>query len=507
MRPVVLHALGAAAWRLALVLLLAALSSAPLAAEVGAEAAAPPWAERLERRLGEAGVPASEIGVAVLTLERAPRLVFARGQAQPLVPASVAKVLTAAAALDLLGPAHVFTTRVSARGRLRDGVLEGDLVLHGTGDPSLSGRLSGGAPTVVLDELAAAVAGAGVRQVAGDLVLDDGPFDRAFVHAGWTDADKEKWYGAPVGGLAFNDSCLDITVAPGSGLDAGGRVDLPSTSGAWEVQNLTTTVQGARNVVGAAWSSSGAVLQVRGQVALSAAPYTFHVPVPDPLAFTGAAFRQRLAAAGVRVTGGVRPAGGPEDRAPGRVLAQHGSSLSDALRVMNRQSQNFYAGQLFKASGAALTGEGSWASGQAAVAEMLRRRGLDDGGSTAIVDGSGLARANRTTAGTVALLLASFERDLLRGPVLLDSLAAPGEPGTLDDRLLNRFTKGRLRAKTGTLAQAGVYSMAGVIDARAATRSAPGAPGLVFAVFVNRRTWKGDPRSLIDDLVTLLATP
>jgi D-alanyl-D-alanine carboxypeptidase/D-alanyl-D-alanine-endopeptidase (penicillin-binding protein 4) len=156
---------------------------------------------------------------------------------------------------------------------------------------------------------------------------------------------------------------------------------------------------------------------------------------------------------------------------------------------------------VFKACGAELEGEGSWASGGRAVAEMLRRRGLEDEGRTTIVDGSGLARSNRTTAATVALLLLRFQRDLLRGPLLHRSFAGPGEEGTLDDRLVTRHTRGRLRAKTGTLAQAGAHAIAGYLDGRA------GEPGLCFAILVNKRTWKGDARDLIDDLVGILAAP
>lgn len=486
---------------LALLALLPLQAGPAQAGPAQAGARAQTLAARLEQRLLQADVPAAELGLAVLTLEPTPRLVLARGQSQALMPASVAKVLTAAAALDLLGPSFAFSTRVTARGRLEQPRLAGDLVVHGSGDPNLSGRLAGGAPTSVLDRLAAQVIAAGVREVSGDLVLDDGPFDRDFVHPGWSDADKDKWYGAPVGGLAFNDSCLDVTVSPGGGADLAARLDLPSTSGAWEVRNLAVTVDGTRHVVGATWSAAGPVLEVRGQVALRGGPYTFHVPVPDPLAYFGGAFAQRLAAAGLTLRGRVRAARSEEDRQPGRLLAEHVSPLTETLRVMNRRSQNFYASEVFKASGARLTGQGSWATGQAAVSEMLRRRGLSDDGSTAIVDGSGLAKANRTTAGTVALLLLSFERDLLRGPLLVDSLAAPGEEGTLDDRLLSRHTKGRLRAKTGTLAQAGAHALAGVLDAR------PGEPGYAFAILINKRTWKGDPRALIDDLVNLLAAP
>lgn len=456
---------------------------------------------RLEQRLAAAGIPEGEIGVAVLALGPRPRPLFGRGQNQPLMPASVAKVLTAAAALDLLGPGHSFATTVTGRGDLQGGVLSGDLVVHGTGDPNLSGRLGGTEPTAVLDALVRDVRAAGVTDVRGSLVLDDGPFDREFVHTGWTDADKEKWYGAPVAGLAFNDSCVDVTVAPADQVDVRALLTFPATSGAWPVENLTSTVAGSKHVVGATWSPEGRALTVRGQVAQRGGTYTFHVPVPDPLAFFGGAFRARLAAGGVRVRGGWRAARSLEDRAPGRLLARHATGLPATLDVMNRRSQNFYASAVFKACGAAVTGEGSWTSGQAAVTEMLRRRGLSDEGRTVIVDGSGLAKANRTTAGTVALLLLRFEQDLLRGPLLHRSLAGPGEEGTLDDRLLTTATKGRLRAKTGTLAQAGAHAMAGYLDARGQR------PALAFAVLVNKRAWKGDPRGLIDDLVGILAGP
>jgi serine-type D-Ala-D-Ala carboxypeptidase/endopeptidase (penicillin-binding protein 4) len=466
-----------------------------------AETSVASLAQRIEKRLAAAGVPDGEIGIAVLTLGETPKPVFGKNQSIALMPASVAKVLTAAAALDLLGPAHEFTTTVSAHGAIEGGVLQGDLVVHGTGDPNLSGRLTGKEPTAVLDDLAGAVRAAGVREVRGDLVLDDGAFDRDFTHFGWTDADKEKWYGAPVGGLAFNDSCLAVTVTPAGELDVNALLSLPATSGAWDVQNLTTTFAGTRHVVGATWSTATRVLQVRGNVAREGGTYTFQVPAPDPVAFFGGALLRRLDAGGVRVRGAMRLASDPAERGPGRVLARHATGLAETLEVMNRRSQNFYASQVFKACGAAFEGTGSWDTGRLAVEEMLRRRGLSDDGKTAIVDGSGLAKLNRTTAATVALLLLRFDQDLLRGPLLHRSLAAPGEEGTLDDRLLTRATKGRLRAKTGTLAQAGAHAIAGYLEGRR------GEPGVCFAILVNKRSWRGDPRGLIDDLVGILAAP
>lgn len=471
--------------------------SPPAVAQAGADV----LAGRLAVRIAQARIPEDSLGVAVLALGEGGALVYGRNPTQVLSVASVAKVLTAATALDLLGPGHVFTTRVSARGALAGGVLQGDLVVHGSGDPHLSERAAGGSPVAVLDQLARQVLAAGVREVRGALVLDDGAFDREYLHPGWSAQDRQRAYGAPVGGLAFNDSCIEVMVGPSRRSGERGEISLPATAGAWSVENLTTTVDGRRNEAAGAWSPATRSLQVRGKVGREAATVRVELPVPDPLAWFGGAFQRSLQAAGVRVQGGMRPARDGADRTPGAWVAQHQTRLDETLRVMNRRSQNFYAAQLFKACGAAWAGTGSWQAGTQAVREMLRRRGVPLPEAVTLVDGSGLAVDNRASAGAVALTLWKFERDLLRGPLLHDSLAAPGEDGTLDDRLVTRFTKGRLRAKTGTLGQSGVHSLAGVLEA------APGRPALCFAILVNRGRWNGNARELIDDLVEILAQP
>ena len=139
---------------LALLLLLATAPTAPAGTQTLANA--------LDARLRKANLEPQRYGVVVLTREARPRIVFARGHTQALIPASTAKVLTAAAALDLLSPCHVFTTTVTARGRLDEtGTLHGDLVVHGTGDPNLSGRFHDDRPTYLLEGFALAVEQAG----------------------------------------------------------------------------------------------------------------------------------------------------------------------------------------------------------------------------------------------------------------------------------------------------------------------------------------------------------
>src|SRR5438105_3866151 len=193
--------------RLAFALAAALLVPAARPAAARERAGAAPLAERIARRVAGAGVKPGKLGLCVVSLETG-AVVAESGSATPLVPASVAKVATAAAALDLLGPGWAYETSVEAHGAFdgATGRLDGDLVVHGSGDPNLSRRGHEDDPLWPLSTLAQAVAEKGVKSVSGAVVLDDTPFDRAFVHPSWSADDLSRSYGAPVGGLAFNDS-------------------------------------------------------------------------------------------------------------------------------------------------------------------------------------------------------------------------------------------------------------------------------------------------------------
>ncbi|MDJ0520673.1 MAG: D-alanyl-D-alanine carboxypeptidase/D-alanyl-D-alanine-endopeptidase [Planctomycetota bacterium] len=457
----------------------------------GAAAVRGDLAQRLKARLAKARIGKDRYGVVVMSREARPRVHFTSGASRPLLPASAAKLLTAASVLDHLGPGHVFRTLVSARGSLsQDGVLNGDLVLHGSGDPNVSGRFHDGKPMTVPASLARQVFDAGIRRVTGDLVLDEGPFDTEFVHADWSAADKRRWYGAPVGGLSFNDGCIDVTATAGK---SGSRPALvfPATTGPWRVKNSLKTVTGARAAVGGRWIDGGRTLEVHGRLPPRGRA-SMHVPVPDPSRFLGGAMLQALRGAGVRVDGNARRPQEPGGRRPGKVVALHESELPPALGVMNTRSQNVYASLLFKLAGAQVTGEATWESGNEAVRAMLARRRIADGGTTLMRDGSGLSLQNRVSAGVLAQVLHAFDRDPLRGPLMHESLAVAGTSGTLARRLRERGVKGRVRGKTGTLNDQRARALAGYVEGRG------GKPGLVFAILLNGR---GASHAVIDDLV------
>lgn len=472
--------------------LLALLLAVPMGAEARETSSTreTSLAGRIQKHLGKAGLKAGRYGVVVMTRGDRPRVVYVYDSSRPLVPASAAKILTAATALDVLGPSFRFRTRVTARGQaVEEGVLEGDLVVHGGADPNLSGRFHGGKPLAVLDALAARVRGAGIAHVTGALVLDDGPIDRSYVHPDWSKADLRRWYGAPVSGLSFNDNCIDVTLT-GATPGRPARVSLPATAGPWRVVNKVKTV-GGRTGAGGRWTKGGKVLELYGRVAPGKRT-SFHVPVQDPTRFFGGAFLRALEKRGVRVAGGIRVARDREDRRSGRLVADHESELPPTLAVINRHSQNFYAAMLFKTCGAFAEGRGTWESGASATRAMLERRRVADGGGLILRDGSGLSVKNRISAGTLAQVLSAFDRDILRGPLLYDSLAVSGRSGTLKKRMRARGVAGRVHAKTGTLNDTRARALAGYVD------GTKGHPGYVFAILLNG---PGASHGVIDNIV------
>lgn len=458
-----------------------------------------PLADRIGRLVSAAGFKAGKLGVLVLSLDDGASL-FEKDADLPLVPASTAKLATTAAALDLLGPGHVFATTLDARGTVSgvDGVLDGDLVLHGCGDPSLSKRDHEADPLWPLSALAAQAAARGIKSVTGALVLDDGGFDRKFLHPSWPASDLDDWYGAPVAGLTFNDSCVTVLVRGASNTGDAASVLVPSTSGPWPLVAAVSTSDVRQPTVGAMWVEDRRRLRVAGEIP-PRQEATFDTPVPDPLALVGGAALEALSRAGITVAKGMRYAGDAGDRARGDEVGRIENTLRLALSVMNKRSQNLYAETLFKASGVEVAGAGSWETGEKAVALTFARRGISMTGLR-VVDGSGLSKENRLSAGALARLLVSFDRDALRGPVLRESLATPGEEGTLAKRFRGVVGRERLRAKTGTLGQSRVFALAGTVDGKPAA-DGTARRGYAFAIIINGGQEKGDPKSFEEDVV------
>src|SRR5438046_1532593 len=181
------------------------------------------------------------------------KVLFARNADRFYVPASNTKLVVSAAATVLLPADYRVTTSVYANGRVDNGVLYGDLVLYGRGDPTWSERcfsvdsLAPGACDSAFTAVAAiadSIRARGLKRVTGKLVGDGSYFEPVLVHPGWNAWDLNWWYAAPVSGLGFHDNSVDFHIAPGAAVDQPPTITWSPELGLFTFENRARTVRG-----------------------------------------------------------------------------------------------------------------------------------------------------------------------------------------------------------------------------------------------------------------------
>jgi D-alanyl-D-alanine carboxypeptidase/D-alanyl-D-alanine-endopeptidase (penicillin-binding protein 4) len=435
------------------------------------------------------------------------RTLYARNAEKAFRPASNMKLVTTAAALDTLGPEARIRTTVETAARL-DGLgrVLGDVYLVGRGDPNLSARFTPGRPTAAFEEMAEAMAAAGVRRIEGRVIGHEGAFTGDRRGADWTWEDLAWGYGAEVSALSFTDNRVEVTLKPGERVGDPAVLDVVPDAGCVTVRSSVATVEAVAAAAGAPAPEVGDEdVGLEREPGSDEARLTGRLPlggqwdgslaVPDPARCAAAAFRGVLEAKGIRVTDGV---GTSRDALPAgaRVLAAHESPpMAEMVRVVNKESQNLHAEMLLRLVGLKVKGEGSAARGREAVVEFAKRLGVTDQG-WALVDGSGLAASDLLTPRGLVELLAAMDRHP-GAAVFRDSLPIAGVDGTLEKRMKGTPAEGRVAAKTGTTGRA--KALAGYVTTERGER-------LAFAIVVNNHA--GNSReavAAIDSIATALA--
>ncbi len=400
------------------------------------------------------------------------RVLYAVNARTGVEPASVEKLVVASAALDLLGASYRYHTLLAATAPPQDGMLDGDLWLVGSGDPSLrSTDLAVGARRLHV---------AGVRRVEGGVMVDASAFAGPEINPLWNPGDANEDFQAPVSAISLDEDTIEFDVR-GTTPGAPAAVRENPWSGALSASGDVTTVADADDpdVIVAALATPNH-FALSGSIPQDQIAQTW-VPVHDIARYAGAVLTQLLREHGI-VT--ARPPGTGVAPAARTVLWDHPSaSLRELERHMLYLSDNHYADQLLRTLGLLVGGAGDDAHGLSAERADLRRRGIPTTGMH-LVDGSGLAEENRLSSLTLAsILVEALTAAQERG--FYDLLPQGGRSGTLKGY---DFTSalGRVRAKTGHMS--GVASLAGYVVSRR--------HGVVaFAFMVNGSP--GDPDSAI----------
>jgi serine-type D-Ala-D-Ala carboxypeptidase/endopeptidase (penicillin-binding protein 4) len=400
-------------------------------------------------------------GVMVVSLTRGDTL-FAREPGRELHPASTMKLFTTAFALDRFGPDHQFSTDVLRGGPIgAGGVLEGDLVLRGDGDPGLSNRFYRGEPGEPMELLARFVKGAGITRIAGDLIADASAFDDNRIPDGWLRRYLGASYAAPVSALSLNENVVTVVVRPGAGGQAA-AVTLEPPSSALPVLNAVKTIPGRSGMRVSVRRVRGAV-QASGWIGGASDGRTYELIVDDPARFTAGAFRDALAAQGITVDGEIRVASSP----PGAELVTSLPSppLSRLIAVMNRESINHYAELLFRdaSRGPDREGAGSVDAGSEQLKAFLATKVGSPPDDVVVADGSGLSTIDRINARSLVRLLA-YAHQASWSSAFHASLPVAGESELLKHRMQWTPAQGNLHAKTGTTNS--VASLGGYVTAQ-----------------------------------------
>ena len=416
--------------------------------------------EPIRAALKQSGLPPQALGWVVLplTATRSPGLPMAAlsWQArQAFSPASLSKLVTSYAALDRLGPAFTWRTAVLWRGTLRDGVLEGDLLLRGSGDPVLVHER--------LWRLLRQVRQRGVREIRGHILLDRQVFAPMPTQAADFDQAPGRPYNVQPDGLLLNYNALTLRLRPDTALGRASVVVEPTLAGleapnsvplseaASPCDNLRPALQIQHEPSRAERLGVAGALP-RGcteEVALS-------VAYADPGRYAARLVEAMWREVGGTLSGQVRDAEAAFDASRYQPLVEHVSPpLSQVVQDMNKSSNNVMAEQVFLtlAAQAQPGARGvTLAQARTVVADWVRARlgPLDQDGPWTLDNGSGLSRQARCTP----LWLARLLYDAFHSPVmpeLMASLPIAGVDGTLRQ---SRARPGQAHLKTGTLRDA-----------------------------------------------------
>lgn len=391
--------------------------------------------------------------------------------------ASNAKLFTASTALARLGSGFKWRTAALCDALDFDpttGEIAGDLYLRGRGDPTLSVK--------DLDDLANDLRAMGVKSIRGAVVLDRDYFDGADEPPHFDEQKKERaGFRAPISSFMVNGNAITIAIEPDPGGVAPAKVIVtPELTDYVKVMqaDVLTVVDGRDRLrIDTLIKRDHLELRITGQVRADSGPTYTRRRIDDPVRFANELVRKALARQGIRV-GKKKLATGTTPKTA-RILAWHDSDpLDDVLRDMIKNSNNTYAEAVLKTIGAetrATPGPATWDDGLAAVRSHVTDT-CQIGGAIRIENGSGLFGSTDVTPNQLVQLLECAHRDFRVGPDLVGAMPIAGVDGTLARRLTLSPAKGRIRAKTGTLAA--VTTVAGFAGV-------DGNHQLAFAILVN----------------------
>lgn len=387
------------------------------------------------------------------------------------VPASTMKLVTTATALEMFGPDFRFSTTLEIDGELKDGVLNGNLIIRGGGDPTLGSAKMGDQD--FMNKWVEAVKSAGIQKINGRIIANTSIFDQQVVNPRWIWEDMGNYYAPGIHGISYLDNTFRLILKSGKVGTPTGIVRAEPEIAGMSFQNYVMSASiGYDNAYfyGEPFSGSRTLF---GEIPANKDEFAVKGDIPNPGLLLAQHFHAALLASGLEIQ--EFPLVDLFNTKTANVIYTHLSvTLSEIITETNVKSNNHFAEYLFKYLGTKKTIPATNKAAVSAIESFWRQRGLPVD-QLFQHDGSGLSPNNAVSAAFFVDLLTYIRKESKYSDAFYKSLAVSGKSGTLTSFLAKSNLKGKVFAKSGTLAQ--VKSYAGYVETGSTT--------LAFAIIVN----------------------
>ena len=365
------------------------------------------------------------------------------------IPASVQKLATAYAALDILGARYRFNTDIQYQGHINHNTIEGDVWLDFSGDPTLTSQ--------DIDQLLDTLSAKHITHIQGALYIKNSAFDSQLYGPGWMWDELDDCYAAPIASTILDGNCATAHIRPNKKPNHQALFSLDTELDQPVFHNIYTTADTKQHCTMSFKRYNPNYYFLTGCIPLHSAPQRIEIAAHDPHSNAMKKIKQALTTHHISISGNILF--NQTEHNDKKRLARHQSApLSQIITTMLKESDNLIAESLFKKIGqVTFNRPGSWDNGHEAVSYVMAKHHLPFSDSQ-LQDGSGLSRYNLLSTEQVMALLLSIYTNPKHNKTLMQSLPIAGVDGTLK-WIKSPALQGQVQAKSGSMT--GVYNLAG----------------------------------------------
>lgn len=392
----------------------------------------------------------ADIGIYIESLKSGD-IIYRKNEHKLFIPASNMKLFTTFAALKSLKPDYKIETQFYTNGQISDSILQGDLYIKGFGDPSISGRFYDDDFYAVFQQWRDSLKSLGIARISGSIIGDDSYFQTRGLGYGWQWDDEPFWYSAQMSALSFNDNCVDISITPAENPGEKPKIQLMPDSKYLTVRNDAVTISpDSQNSLFVTRERFENTLLFSGGIPSGKNASKTYISVLNPSLYFCTALTEYFNKNGIKVDANplvISEPGKLDYSNKQKLFTNYSPEMKELIKVVNKNSQNFYAEQLLLSMAAKFTKKSNSRSGAKYVTNLMGSLGIPEA-EFVMYDGSGLSRVNMISPNAVATLLRSaYRSDYFEE--YWDSLPIAGVDGTLKRRMQGMSAVSKVRAKTG----------------------------------------------------------